>query len=142
MWPNQRKTGSGALRGDFCRLGGGVGMLSGDKRLRVWATLLEECMSGPETERSSSEAKSRSARPATLTTTMSIARPKLPSVLPSQPALQDGMCIRSCVGRYCTWHAIVVSTTKEEINTGVARATNPVEWVERLLVIYDCGLTF
>ena len=65
MWPNQRKTGSGALRGDFCRLGGGVGMLSGDKRLRVWATLLEECMSGPETERSSSEAKSRSARPAT-----------------------------------------------------------------------------
>lgn len=46
--PNQRKTGCGALWGDFCRLGGGVGMLSGDKWLRrgeVWATLLEECMS-------------------------------------------------------------------------------------------------
>lgn len=59
-WPNQRKTGYGALWGDFWRLGGGVGILSGDKwrlaglgasfdlRRSVGATLLEECMSGPE----------------------------------------------------------------------------------------------
>jgi hypothetical protein len=60
LWPYQRKTGRGALSGDFCRSSGELGMLSGDKWLRrreEWATLLEECMSGPpETERSS-EAK-------------------------------------------------------------------------------------
>jgi hypothetical protein len=30
------------------------------------------------------------------------------------------------------YYRIVVSTTKDEINTGLARATNPAEWVERL----------
>jgi hypothetical protein len=57
VWPNQRKTGCGGLWGDFCELGGGVGMLSGDKwrltgreasldlkRREAGATLLEECM--------------------------------------------------------------------------------------------------
>ena len=75
------------------------------------------------------------ARPANegLTRTMSTAptRPKLPSVLPSQPALQDGMCIR--LSLVDTRHyRMLVSTTKDQINTGVARATNPVECVERL----------
>lgn len=68
---------------------------------------------------------------------MSIARPKLPSVLPSQPALQDGMYIFK-KGRYMPcYYRIVVSTTKDETNTGLARATNPVECVERLsLTVY------
>jgi hypothetical protein len=66
-------------------------------------------------------------------TTMSTTRPKLPSVLPSQPALQDGMYILSCSGRYMSCYRMVVSTaTKDQINTGLARATNPVEWVGRL----------
>jgi hypothetical protein len=71
---------------------------------------------------------------------MSITRPKLPSVLPSQPALQDGMYIPPCVGRYMPCYRIIVSTTKDEINTGLARATNPVECVERLpeSLGYDC----
>src|SRR6267154_528971 len=74
----------------------------------------------------------RAARHLGLPTTMSIVRPKLPSVLPSQPALQDGTYIRSCLGRYMPCYRIVDSTTKDEINTGLARATNPVECVERL----------
>jgi hypothetical protein len=59
VWPNQRKTGYGGLWGDLRELGGSVGMLSGDKRRltgrgarldlrRIEATLLEECMFGPE----------------------------------------------------------------------------------------------
>ncbi|KAH9964253.1 hypothetical protein BC827DRAFT_1189956 [Russula dissimulans] len=40
---------------------------------------------------------------------MTTTRPKLPSVLPWQPAVQD------------------VTTTKDQINTGLARATNPAE---------------
>lgn len=105
------------------------------RRRGEWATLLGECMSGPpETERPSSEAKveARGPRLGSLPTTMSIARPKLPSVLPSQPAVQDGMYTLSCLGRYMLYYHIVVSTTKDEINTGLARATNPVECVERL----------
>jgi hypothetical protein len=35
------------------------------------------------------------------------------------------------------YYRIIVSTTKDEINTGLARATNPVECVERLsLAVY------
>ena len=87
-------------------------------------------MSGPP-ERSSSEAKVEARGPPlwSLPTTMSIARPKLPSVLPSQPAVQDGKYILSCLGRYMLYYHIVVSTTKDEINTGLARATNPAECV-------------
>jgi hypothetical protein len=61
VWPNQRKTGYGGLWGDLRELGGSVGMLSGDKwrltgrgasldlrRIEAGATLLEECMFGPE----------------------------------------------------------------------------------------------
>ena len=60
-WPNQRKTGCGGLWGDLRELGGGVGMMSGDKwglagrdasldltRREAGATLVEECMLGPE----------------------------------------------------------------------------------------------
>ncbi|KAH9960796.1 hypothetical protein BGW80DRAFT_1182080 [Lactifluus volemus] len=49
---------------------------------------------------------------------MTTARPKLPSVLPSQPAVQD------------------VSTTKDQINTGLARATNP----QSVTPIFICAL--
>ncbi|KAI0275148.1 hypothetical protein BC834DRAFT_33707 [Gloeopeniophorella convolvens] len=44
---------------------------------------------------------------------MSATRPKLPSVLQSQPAVQDA------------------STTQDQVNTGLARATNPTEYVPR-----------
>lgn len=66
----------------------------------------------------------RAARHLALPTTMSTARPKLPSVLPSQPALQD------------------VSTTKDEIDTGLARATNPAETPIFICAYADCKRLF
>ena len=62
---------------------------------------------------------------------MSTVRPKLPSVLPSQPAMQDGKFI-SPYNIYMSCYRMEVSTTKDQINTGLARATNPAECVERL----------
>ncbi|KAI9452547.1 hypothetical protein BJY52DRAFT_1124281 [Lactarius psammicola] len=55
---------------------------------------------------------------------MATARPKLPSVLPSQPAVQD------------------VTTTKDQINTGLARATNPTETPIFICALPDCNRLF
>lgn len=51
------------------------------------------------------------------------------------------MYIRSCLGKYMSCYRTVVSTTKDQVNTGLARATNPVECVS-VSLIYDCILTF
>ncbi|KAI0294940.1 hypothetical protein BC826DRAFT_297594 [Russula brevipes] len=55
---------------------------------------------------------------------MTTAHPKLPSVLPSQPAVQD------------------TSTTKDQINTGLARATNPAETPIFICAFTDCNRLF
>ena len=68
---------------------------------------------------------------------MTTARPKLPSVLPSQPAIQDGMFISSHMSIYMSCYRMVVSTTKDQISTGLARATNPAEYVECLPAAYN-----
>ncbi|KAI0257058.1 hypothetical protein BJV78DRAFT_1116135 [Lactifluus subvellereus] len=55
---------------------------------------------------------------------MTTSHPKLPSVLPSQPAVQD-----AC-------------TTKDQINTGLARATNPAETPIFICAFTDCNRLF
>ncbi|KAI9461180.1 hypothetical protein F5148DRAFT_983118 [Russula earlei] len=59
-----------------------------------------------------------------MTTTTTTARPQLPSVLPWQPAVQD------------------VSTRKEEIETGLAKATNPAETPIFICAFTDCNRLF
>ncbi|KAI0003759.1 hypothetical protein BJV74DRAFT_972464 [Russula compacta] len=55
---------------------------------------------------------------------MTTARPKLPSVLPSQPAVQDA------------------STTRDQINSGLAKATNPTETPIFICALTDCNRLF
>ena len=150
-WPNQRKTGCGGLWGDLRELGGGVGMMSGDKwrlagvrdlsldltRREAGATLLEECMLGPERVFSEvkmrlgvhccrGERNKRSARSARLTP-----RCRLLVLNCLRCSLRSPQCrmvgLFSPLNKYMSCYPIVVSTTKDQINTGLARATNPAE---------------
>ncbi|KAI0046600.1 hypothetical protein FA95DRAFT_1349114 [Auriscalpium vulgare] len=56
--------------------------------------------------------------------TATAAHPKLPSVLPSQPAIQDGI------------------STKEQIATGAARVTNPSETPIFICAFDECNRLF
>ncbi len=61
------------------------------------------------------------------------AHPTLPSVLPSAPALQDGMTRCSVLAPFADLE-VLVDTTPEQVSGGHARVTNPTEYV---VMCYD-----
>lgn len=112
------------------------------RRREAGATLLEECMLGPERMLSEvkmrhavhSRGESTGARPAKLVQPRCL--PPVRNCLRCSPrslrCRTVCLFLSSFLCRYMSCYRTVVSTTKDQTNTGLARATNPAECVERL----------